>query len=147
MPNTSPANTTSANTNPAPGLKKYPDHRITLEPLAGMVRVEAFGQTIAEAAQAIVLREAGYQPVIYLPRDDVRFDLLQANSDTTYCPFKGQARYWDIQVGDDRASAAVWGYDNPYNEVAQLAGYVAFYPDRVEKILLNGQPLMPKNRI
>ncbi len=135
-------NTDSAATNLAPGFKKHPDHTITLEPLLGSVQVEAFGQVIAETSQAILLREGGYPPVVYLPRDDVRFDLLQANSNTTYCPFKGEARYWDIQAGGGGASAAVWGYDSPYDEVAQLSDYVAFfYPDRVEKILLDGQPM------
>jgi len=130
-------------TNSAPGFKKHPDHQITLEPLAGSVRVEALGQVIGETTRAILLRESRYAPVVYLPRDDVRFDLLQANTDRTYCPFKGEAHYWDIQVGGDCAGAAVWGYDRPYDEVAQLSDYVAFYPDRVENILLNGQPLTP----
>lgn len=130
-----------SNTNSAPGFKQYPDHTITLEPLAGLVRVETFGQAIVETAQAILLRENRYSPVVYVPRGDVRFDLLKANADMTYCPFKGHASYWDIRVDDDCTSAAVWGYDSPYDDVAQLVDYVAFYPDRVEKILLDGQPL------
>ena len=132
-----------SDTNSAPGFKKYPDHSITLEPLSGAVQIEAFGQVIAETSQALLLREGKYAPVAYIPRADVRFDLLKANSDTTYCPFKGEARYWDIQVGGDSVSAAVWGYDSPYDEVARLSNYVAFYPDRVGKILFDGQPLIP----
>lgn len=128
-------------TNPAPGFEKYPDHSVTLEPVAGSVQVEAFGQVVAETVAAIWLKESRYPPVIYVPRGDVRFDLLQDSDNSTYCPFKGTARYWSLLVGDDFVGDAVWGYDQPYDEVADLADYVAFYPDRVGAILLDGKPV------
>lgn len=136
-----PKNIGMLGSNAAPGFRDYPDHTLTMEPVIGSVRIEAFGQTIAETVAAIWLRESRYAPVIYVPRGDVRFGLLRDSETTTYCPFKGTASYWSLQIGDDFAGDAVWGYDNPYDEVADLADRVAFYPDRVGAILLDGQPL------
>jgi len=129
------------NNNAAPGFKDYPDHTVTLEPVLGSVRVEVFGQTIAETVAAIWLKESRYAPVVYVPRGDVRFGLLRDSDTTTYCPFKGTARYWGLQIGDDFVGDGVWGYDSPFDEVAVLADYVAFYPDRVGAIMLDGQLL------
>ncbi len=127
--------------NAAPGFEKYPDHTVTLEPVTGSVRIEVLGQTIAETVAAIWLNESRYPPVVYVPRGDVRFGLLRDSDTTTYCPFKGAARYWSLQVGDDFIGDVAWGYDSPYDEVAALADHVAFYPDRVGAILLEGKPL------
>ena len=93
--------------NPAPGFEKNPDHSIRLEPVVGSVQVEAFGQVIAETVAAIRLTESRYPPVVYVPRSDVRFDLLQDSDISTYCPFKGTARYWSLRVDDDFFGDAV----------------------------------------
>lgn len=120
--------------NPGPGYRDYPDHRVMVKPLEGVVRVTALSRIVAQTAGALLLEESRYSPVVYVPRADVDFSLLQENDQQTYCPFKGEARYWDIRVGDDHIGSAVWGYDTPYDEVGVLKDYVAFYADRVDGI-------------
>ncbi len=125
--------------NPGPGYKQHPDHRVDLKPITADVRVEALGQTIAQSSRAIMVQETRYAPVVYIPCSDVNFALLQENAEQTYCPFKGTARYWNIRIGNDTIGNAVWGYDQPYDEVSDLAGHVAFYKDRVDAIYLDNQ--------
>jgi uncharacterized protein (DUF427 family) len=96
--------------------------------------VQAAGITIARSRDALELSESGYPPVIYVPRQDVTFDMLEASDKTTYCPFKGRARYWSIHVDDAFIENAVWGYDQPYDEVASIQDHVAFYLDKVDVI-------------
>jgi uncharacterized protein (DUF427 family) len=98
------------------------------------VEVRLSGVTIARSRDALELSESGYPPVIYVPKQDVTFDRLQATDKTTYCPFKGKARYWSIHANDTLIENAVWGYDQPYDEVASLKDHVAFYSDKVDVI-------------
>lgn len=117
--------------NKGPGYRDYPEHEIQITPYEGTVRVTLGVALVAESGQALALAESRYDPVLYLPRSDVRFDLLHRNDKKTYCPFKGDASYYDIRVGDRHVGSAVWAYEAPYDEVAVLGDYVAFYADRV----------------
>jgi uncharacterized protein (DUF427 family) len=87
---------------------------------------------IAETVAALTLREAGYAPVQYIPFDDVDQTLLTASATRTYCPYKGDASYYSITLPDGELTDAVWCYREPYKYVADIAGHVAFYTDRVE---------------
>jgi uncharacterized protein (DUF427 family) len=109
-----------------------PDHSITITPTDQTVTVTFGDRVIAKTDQALVLRESTYRPVFYLPLDAVDADVLQPTSHTTYCPFKGDASYYSLVDGDDVAENAVWSYVTPYDAVSEIAGRVAFYPDRVE---------------
>jgi uncharacterized protein (DUF427 family) len=111
-----------------------PDHPITVQPSLDRVTVKFAGQTIAESNRALTLREASYPPVQYIPKADLRMDLLAPTSHKTHCPYKGDASYFSIKVGDRTAENAVWCYEHPYAAVAEIAGHVAFYPDRVDSI-------------
>jgi uncharacterized protein (DUF427 family) len=127
----------SSATNSGPGYSQRPDHRVDLEAGPSRVRVIYNGETIADTASAITVRESGYQPVHYLPAADVREDLLTKSVHKTYCPFKGEASYWTVDLGGKRAENVVWSYEAPYDEVARIKGYMAFYPNRVDQILIN----------
>lgn len=111
---------------------EFPGYQVALEPHPGLVRVRFAGEVVAESRAALAVRETGHAPVMYFPKADVRFDLLEPTDHTTVCPFKGEASYWTIRVGTAEAENAVWGYEHPFEEVAGLAGHVAFYADRVE---------------
>jgi uncharacterized protein (DUF427 family) len=76
--------------------------------------------------------ETGHLPVYYLPREDVRFDLLEPTDKSTHCPYKGDARYWSLVVGDRTSKDAAWGYPEPVPGAPDIAGYVAFYWNRVD---------------
>ena len=123
----------SAATNSAPGFAKHPHYEVTLEPCAKRLRVLFNGETIADSTGVMLLRETGILPVYYFPTGDLRQDLLEPSDHSSYCPFKGEASYWSVVVEGKRAENALWGYERPYDEVAELADYRAFYWDRVDK--------------
>jgi uncharacterized protein (DUF427 family) len=78
--------------------------------------------------------EASYPAVHYIPRDDVDMAQLARTDHATYCPYKGEASYFSIPVGGDRATNAVWTYENPYDSVAPIKDHLAFYQTRVDSI-------------
>lgn len=114
-----------------PVLAPGPDHPITVEPAGSEVRVSLAGVTVAHSDRALALREAGYPTVLYLPLDDVDRSVLRESAHTTYCPYKGDATYWSVDVGGTTARDALWGYPDPLPALAVIAGHVAFYPDPI----------------
>jgi uncharacterized protein (DUF427 family) len=110
------------------------DHPITIEPSAGRVRVLAGGNVIADSRNALTLRESDYPAVQYIPRSDVNMQLLARTDNETYCPYKGDAAYYSITPGGERAINAVWTYEAPYDACAAIKDHLAFYPDRVDVI-------------
>ena len=111
-----------------------PDHPITIEPHPGRLRVTRDGVTIAETSRALVLREAAYPAVFYVPRQDADMGRLLATTRSSHCPYKGDACYFSIASGTSVAENAVWSYADPYPAMARIAGHLAFYPDRVDAI-------------
>ncbi len=110
-----------------------PDHPITVEPTGTRVVARLGGRVIAETDEALTLTEASYPPVQYLPLADVDPAVLRETDTTTYCPYKGEAGYYTLAPGDGAELVdAVWTYRTPYEAVAEIAGHVAFYPDKVD---------------
>jgi uncharacterized protein (DUF427 family) len=124
--------------NSAPGFKSRPDYRVDLVPETRRVRVVFGGVTIADSTAALRVEETGHDPVYYVPEKDVQVGLMHRTDHHTRCPYKGEASYWTIELpagGETRRSEnAVWGYPTPYDEVTEIAGYYAFYPNRVDSI-------------
>ncbi len=112
----------------------HPTRIITVKSFGKQVTIRFAGETIAESGSALLLEEETHDPVLYLPRTDVRMDLLTETSRSTHCPWKGDARYWTINAGGREAQGAVWAYDSPLSGVARIAGHMAFYADRVDAI-------------
>jgi uncharacterized protein (DUF427 family) len=111
-----------------------PDHPISIEANPARVVVTVGGQIIADTREALTLREASYSAVQYIPRRDVDMAALTRSEHTTYCPYKGDASYFSIPAGGNRSVNAVWTYEAPFEAVARIKDYVAFYPDRVDEI-------------
>lgn len=111
-----------------------PDHPIAIAPHSGRVRVIYNGRVVAETARALALQEKGYRPVFYIPREDAQMTLFERTTHTTHCPYKGDASYYSIRVGDSVSENAIWSYEQPFPAVAEIAGRLAFYPNRVEAI-------------
>jgi len=111
-----------------------PDHPITIARNTKRVRVSFGGAVIADTMRALTLREAGYAPVHYIPRADVAVNLLRPTPHASHCPYKGDANYFSIVTGSRTAENAAWSYQQPYPAMAEIAGYLAFYPNRVDKI-------------
>ena len=111
-----------------------PDHPITIEHNPNRVVVTIAGRVVADTRDALILREASYPPVHYVPRKDVDMALLERTEHATYCPYKGDCSYFSIPLGGDRSTNAVWTYEAPYAAVTLIKDYLAFYPDRVDAI-------------
>lgn len=117
-------------------MQKIPgaDHPISIEPAKTRVIVRHGGRVIADTRKALALRESDYDLVHYIPLSDVDVSLLERTTHSTYCPYKGDATYHSIRVDGAYSENAVWTYEMPYDAVAEIKGYVAFYPDRVDAI-------------
>ena len=109
-----------------------PGHTITITPADLHVVVEVDGEKVAESDHAVVLEETGLPTRYYLPRADVRMELFRPTTFHTECPFKGQASYWTLQLGDAVHDGIVWSYENPIPGAAGIEGLMSFYNDRVE---------------
>ncbi len=106
-------------------------HPITISRCASKVVVGKGSLHIAETSDALALQEASYPPVLYIPRSDVDMSLLRRSEHTTHCPYKGEASYYSIPSLGEAGLNSVWTYETPFDAVGDIAGYLAFYPDRV----------------
>jgi len=110
------------------------DHPITIEANPARIVVSVAGRIIADTREALILREASYPAVQYVPRKDVDMSLLQRTEHATYCPYKGDCAYYNVPIGGERSANAVWTYEAPFAAVVQIKDHLAFYPDRVDTI-------------
>jgi uncharacterized protein (DUF427 family) len=108
-----------------------PDHPITISPHAGRVVVRFHDAVVADTTKALELREASYKPVLYIPRADAKLSSYEASDRHTHCPYKGDASYFHLTAAGARADNAVWTYETPFPAMKEIAGHVAFYPDKV----------------
>ena len=111
-----------------------PDHPITITAHPHRVIVRLGGAVVAETTRALALQEANYKPVLYIPRADASMALLEKTPRSTHCPYKGDASYYTIKAGGREAKESVWSYETPFPAMAEIAGHLAFYPDRVDAI-------------
>lgn len=108
-----------------------------------LVVVEFAGEVVAESRRALRVLETSHPPVYYLPRVDVRADLLAPSHHRTVCEFKGVASYADLVVGARRSAQACWWYDRPVAGYEALTGAIAFYPQRVDRCTVDGEVVRP----
>jgi len=109
-----------------------PGYRFTFEPHAPRVRVVADGITLADSDRVMVMAETRLAPVLYFPREQVRMDLLEASGYQTHCPFKGNATHYSLRREERLVENLAWSYETPLAGAEAIAGYVAFYADRVD---------------
>lgn len=141
-------------TDPAPTnyALEGPAHRIMVEDHPRRFRVEVGGEVVVDTVRGKLLHESNLLPRYYVPLDDVRTDLLTRTDTTTHCPFKGDATYWTLTVGDRVEEDLIWGYEEPMDGVASIAGHVSFFLERVDAVFeeeqrLNGHPRDPYHRV
>jgi uncharacterized protein (DUF427 family) len=115
-----------------PVLQPSATHPITVTPTGKHVTVRVNGEVVADTTDAVTLQESTYPAVQYVPFADVVQTALAPSDTTTYCPFKGDASYYHVTVGGDTVEDVIWTYEQPYAAVADIAGRVAFYPDKAE---------------
>ena len=105
------------------------------------VEVTLAGEKLADSDRALVLAETGLPPRYYLPREDVRTELLHPTSSVTTCPFKGDASYWTLELDGTSHDGIAWSYEAPIERAAAIAGFLCFYNDRVELTVGEGAPV------
>ena len=122
--------------------RELPSRRglIYFEDFPRRIRASFAGETVVDSRRAKLLHEAGHLPILYFPEGEVRMDLLEPTDHSTHCPFKGDASYWSVRVGDRVAENAVWGYPEPLEDAPPLAGYVAFYWGKMDGWLEEDEP-------
>jgi uncharacterized protein (DUF427 family) len=96
------------------------------------VRVEVDGVTVADSTNASFLFETNLPTRYYLPKTDVRMDLLTPTDLATHCPYKGTARYWSVEANGETRENLVWGYDSPLPESQRIMGLVSFYNEKLD---------------
>ena len=102
------------------------------------MQIEVNGVTVAETNRPTLLFETGLPTRYYIPKLDVRLDLLTPTDTTSGCAYKGFARYWSVQAGDETLEDLAWSYKTPLPEATKVAGLVAFYNERVD-IIVDGE--------
>jgi uncharacterized protein (DUF427 family) len=110
-----------------------PGHWVHVSESPRHVRVIFNGETIADSKHAKLVRESEVLPIYYFPPADVRTDFFTATQHKTACPYKGEASYWTIEVGDKRAENAAWSYQAPLPHAAEIANYFAFEWNAMDK--------------
>ena len=111
---------------------RFPDYRVDLKPSRERLRIRFEGQLLAESTSTLLVNETKHVPVVYFPREDIHFEHLERTAHSTFCPFKGEASYWTLRANGRVEENAVWSYEAPFGEVAELKDYLAFYPDHIE---------------
>jgi len=117
-------------------------YEIRFVPCERRVRVEFNGACVADSTRALVVHETRLPPAHYFPAADVRMDLLAKTDFHTHCPFKGNASYWTLKVGDQVVENAAWAYEEPYREAEKIRGYLSFYRNKISA-LYEGEDAVP----
>ena len=99
--------------------------RITKEPGNWVVRIG--GAIVGESTHVLRLSEGALPDVIYVPRDDLGMELFDASPKRTHCPHKGEAAHFHFVSPEGRLEDVAWSYETPKEEVAAIAGHLAFY--------------------
>jgi uncharacterized protein (DUF427 family) len=110
------------------------------------VRVEIDGVTMGETRRPMLLFETGLPTRYYIPKLDVRMDLLEPSESVTRCPYKGVARHWSARVGDKLVTDIVWSYPAPIPECPKIENLLSFYNERVDLYIdgvLQDRPITP----
>lgn len=120
---------------------RNPYVRVDVLQSARRVEVLLGGTVLAETRRPRLLLETGHPPRYYLPREDVRMDLLSPSGTRTRCPYKGAASHWNAEAGGKSVQDIAWSYEDPIPESSRIQGLVCFYPERVDSLLVDGEEM------
>lgn len=125
---------------------RSPYTRVDILPSSRHVRVELDGAVLADSSRAHVLFETGLPPRWYIPKTDVAMERLVPTDKETQCPYKGNANYWSVRVGDRLEPDLAWSYRTPLPESERIAGLVCFYNERVDLVIDGERQERPKTK-
>lgn len=128
-----------------PGQANYtirsPAHKLLFEPDARRLRAFVGDTLVLDTRRAHLLHETGIRPVAYAPLEHFDTTLLEKTRTTSHCPFKGDASYWSLRVGDELREDAIWGYEEPLESAPWLGGFAALYPGQADRWLVEDEPV------
>ena len=125
---------------------RSPYTRVDVLPSSRHVQVEVDGVVVADSHAPVLLFETGLPVRYYLPKTDVRMDLMTPTESTSGCPYKGTAEYYSLTVGGETYEDFVWWYRHPAHESVGIAGHVAFYNEKVDLIIDGVRDERPKTK-
>jgi uncharacterized protein (DUF427 family) len=131
---------------PGPGQESVWDYPRPPRAEATLRRIQVFfgGEQIADTGRAVRVLETTHPPAYYVPREDVRMDLLRPAQAVTWCEWKGRAVYFDVAAGGKAAPNAAWSYPDPSAGFEAIRDYVAFYPAKMDACLVDGEQARPQ---
>lgn len=103
------------------------------------IQVVLDGQIVADSRRPVIVFETGLTPRYYLPKEDVRTNLLEPSDKTTRCPYKGIASYWSVNIGGKVYKDVVWSYVHPLPEIPKITGLLSFYNEEVDAVYVDGE--------
>lgn len=115
-----------------------------IEPVKQAIKIEFNGTVVAESSNAKRVLERGHPPVYYLPLEDINSKVLLDSTRKTWCEWKGEARYYDIVVGDKVSKNAAWFYPNPSPDFLDIKDNVAFYAGKMEACYVGEELVIPQ---
>jgi uncharacterized protein (DUF427 family) len=129
---------------PGPGQESVWDY--PRPPIAvgtdSLVRIVHRGVEIARTTSAVRVLETSQAPGFYLPRADIRMDLLHPSDNATLCEWKGRATYWTLRVDGLDVADVAWSYERPTRRFASIAGHLAFYPQRMDECWVDDEQVL-----
>jgi uncharacterized protein (DUF427 family) len=131
---------------PGPGQESAWDYPRPprLEPVRERIRVVVDGIVIADTLRAFRVLETSHPPGYYLPRQDVRMDLLRPSPSSSHCEWKGAASYWSLVSGAHEVPDLAWSYERPSPGFETIRGYLAFYASRVDEAWVGDELATPQ---
>lgn len=127
---------------PRENVQSYP-RPPALEPVSQRITVRLGGELVAQTTRALRVIETHHAPTYYLPPEDI-LALLRPVPGSSFCEWKGVARYFDVRAGSSTARRAAWAYERPAAGFAGLAGYVAFYAGLMDEAWVGDLRVMPQ---
>ncbi len=116
-------------------------YRVVLKASDQRIRAMLHGQTIADSSRVLMMGETRLPTVFYFPRSDISTEFLTRTPLRTHCPFKGDASYWTLKVGEASVENAAWSYEDPYDEARDVKEYIAFSWDAIDTWLVDNQQI------
>ena len=116
-----------------------PYHRVDVVNSSRQVKIVVGGEVVAESTRPRILFETGLPPRYYIPKIDVRLDLLKPTTTSTRCPYKGKASYWSVTVNGKEFTDIVWGYPAPIPECPKIENLLCFYDEKVDAVYVDGE--------
>ncbi|MFL5344893.1 MAG: DUF427 domain-containing protein [Hyalangium sp.] len=131
---------------PGPGQESVWDYPLPprVEPFPGHIQIRFAGELIVDTRRALRVLETSLPPGFYIPREDIRPGVLVPSERTSFCKWKGTARYFSVVLDGREAQDAAWNYPDPIPEAAMLKDYVAFYVAPMDECLVDGEKATPQ---